>query len=825
MKDAWPLLLVCLLPLGVLGRQEARAGRTALVLTHVTVIDATGAPAKPDMTVVIKDGRIAALGKTANLDVPEDAHVVDATGKFLIPGLWDMHIHPWLGKNFLALFTANGVTGVRVMWGEPVHHKWRQEISAGKLIGPRMVIASPIVGSGPGDFPAGSEEDEGRQVVRKVKKEGADLVKVFDYMPRDAYFAIADEAKKQGIPLAGHVPFPVSAAEASDAGQQSIEHCPAVLLACSSEGEEELRKKTKETWDTGPISLSHERVLVKNHVKQLADITYSEKEAAELFARFVKNGTWVCPTLIVWHGLSFRDEEDLVNDPRLKHMPLSTKDSWNPKNDVRVAWATGGGRADFRKLCEKHLAIVGAMSRAGVGLLAGSDTTAMAYCFPGFGLHDELALFVQAGLSPMQALQTATYNPAKCLGKLDSMGTVERGKVADLVLLDADPLQDMRNTQEIAAVVVDGKIFDKTALQKMLAQVEDARLGQAAADGKIEQVKLLISEGADVNEKTTTGDTPLHYAAKYGHKNVAVLLIKKGADVNAKNKNGDLPTHLALRGHLESPKKEVLDLLVAKGPELSCIQISAYQGDLAKVRSFVEQGIDVDSRDSEGRTALYYAAMQGKRDLVEFLLSRGANVNAKDKDYGFTPLHHAVGGGHKDVVELLIAKGADVNATDKHGWTPLDSSVYGGNTDIPELLIEAGANVNSRYGWGQTPLIWAAQEGHTPVVQLLIVKGADFNAQDDQGLTPLHYAADEGHKDVAELLIAKGASVDATGKNDWTPLHRAARAGHRDVVEMLVKKGADVNAEDNQGRPALYHAKVKGYTELVELLRKHGAKE
>jgi imidazolonepropionase-like amidohydrolase len=394
---------------------------------------------------------------------------VDATGKFLIPGLWDMHIHPLDEKDYLALFTANGVTGLRVMRGEPVHHKWRQAISAGKLIGPRMVIASPFI-DGPDPLFGGSiivsNEDEGRQVVRKVKKEGADFVKVFNGIPRDAYFAIADEAKKQGIPFAGHVPYLVSAAEASDAGQQSIEHCYFVMLACSSRSEEGLKKELRETLVTRPGSLPH----VRARVKQLADITYSEKKVAELFARFVKNSTWVCPTLMLSHSLSFRDEEDLANDPRLKYMPLSIKDSW--KNDVYAAWIIGEGRADYKKLCEKHLAIVNAMSQAGVGLLAGMDTTGAPYCFPGFGLHDELALFVQAGLSPMQALQTATYNAARCLGKLDSMGTIEQGKVADLVLLDADPLQDIRNTQKIAAVVVGGKIHQKAALQKMLAQIE-----------------------------------------------------------------------------------------------------------------------------------------------------------------------------------------------------------------------------------------------------------------------------------------------------------------------------------------------------------------
>jgi imidazolonepropionase-like amidohydrolase len=164
MKKVLLFLLVWLLPVELFAQQGDNKQK-ALVFTHATVIDATGAPAKPDMTVVIKGGRIAALGKTANLDVPENAQVVDATGKFLIPGLWDMHIHPWLGKNYLVLFTANGVTGVRVMEGEPVYHKWRQEISAGKLIGPRMVISSPIVDGPESILPdtiVVSNEDEGR---------------------------------------------------------------------------------------------------------------------------------------------------------------------------------------------------------------------------------------------------------------------------------------------------------------------------------------------------------------------------------------------------------------------------------------------------------------------------------------------------------------------------------------------------------------------------------------------------------------------------------------------------------------------------------------
>ncbi len=751
MKNALLFLLVCLLPVGLFAQQGDNNQQKALVFTHVTVIDATGAPAKSDMTVVIKGGRIAALGKTANLDTPENAQVVDATGKFLIPGLWDMHVHPLSGKNFLALFPANGVTGIRVMSGLPVHKKWRKEISAGELIGPRMVIASPIL-DGPNNtrgFIVVSNEEEGRQLVRKFKEEGADFIKVYTYLPRDAYFAIADEAKKQGISFAGHVPLSVSAAEASDAGQQSVEHCYYVSVACSTEGEEELKKKIKETLDTRPFSLPH----VRARHKLIADITYSEKKPAELFARFVKNSTWVCPTLIIWHGLLFHDGEDIANDPRLKYIPLSTKDRW--KNDVDLAWATGEGRADHKRLCEKHLAIVGAMRRAGVGLLAGTDTT-VPYCFPGFGLHDELVVFVQAGLSPMQALQTATYNVAKCLGKLDSMGTVEQGKIADLVLLDANPLQDISNTRRITTVVVGGRVFDKTALQKMLiqveAQVEVERLHQAARDGDLEQVKKLIAQGADVN--ASNGDekwTPLLAAAKAGHADVINVLLKNGAKVDA-GSYSYTPLYYAI-----------------------------WSKDAQAVRALISGGADVNAKNENGWTPLHYAAREGHKEIVELLLAHDADVNVGDANNNRTAAEHAMRKNHTEIVQLLISKGADIS--------PLHFALYMKDEDRARSLIEGGADVSRRTPLGTTLLERAVDVGLKDIVELLIAKGADVNAKDDWNWTPLHSAV-YGHKDIVKLLIAKGANVNARNGASRTPLWYAQEEGHTEIVELLRKHGA-----------------------------------
>src|SRR5262249_6458687 len=220
-----------------------------LAITHVSVIDGTGTAAQPDMTVVIDRGRITALAKSTALSLPEGAATIDGSGKFLIPGLWDMHVHI-VGPSYLPLFLANGVTGVREMhsfYPESVL-TMRKEIQEGKTLGPRIVAAGALIDGAqpfwPGSVTATNEE-EGRKAVQSLKKRGADFIKVYTKLPRSAYLAIADEAKKVGLPFVGHVPESISAAEASDLGQKSMEHLFGLLLACSAD-EEKLRQEELE---------------------------------------------------------------------------------------------------------------------------------------------------------------------------------------------------------------------------------------------------------------------------------------------------------------------------------------------------------------------------------------------------------------------------------------------------------------------------------------------------------------------------------------------------------------------------------------------------
>ena len=456
------LRIVLLLILSVLLLAQAKPDRipAPLALTHATIIDVTGGELRRDMTVVITGDRISAIGPSAKLSVPTDANVIDATGQFLIPGLWDMHVH-WYARDMFTLFTANGVTGVRQMFGNSDLLRWRDQIAKGSLLGPRMVVASPIIDGPEPVWPNSisvSNEEEGRKAVRRVKQWGADFVKVYTLLPRDAYFGIADEAQRQGISFVGHVPYSVTPGETSDAGQKSIEHLAGILMACSTK-EKELRDETAKARSPD----------ARARAKATALETYDEKKATELFARFDKNQTWQCPTLTLLRNATFFDYEKFWRDGRLRYIPRQMQQRWSLGRDHRSEDA----KASAKKVLHKEFEIVGAMQKAGVPILAGTDT-GNPFCFPGFSLHEELALLVIAGLTPAEALRSATLNPAKFFGLDKTLGTIEVGKFADLVLLGANPLEDIRNTQRIKAVVSNGRLFDRKALDKLLADAEGA---------------------------------------------------------------------------------------------------------------------------------------------------------------------------------------------------------------------------------------------------------------------------------------------------------------------------------------------------------------
>jgi imidazolonepropionase-like amidohydrolase len=446
-----------------------------LAITHVNIVDATGALTQPEMTIVVREGRISDLGKSAVVAVPPDAKQVDGSGKYLIPGLWDMHVHTvfgdWLPRDekvMLPLFVANGVTGVRDMGGDlDVLKQWRAAIASGRLLGPRMIIAGPMLDGPVPRFPSSApiaNAADARRVVDELKAGGVDFIKIQSLIPRDGYFAAAAEARKLGITFVGHVPDAVRASEASNAGQKSIEHFTGIFEG-STPIEDALLK--------GPKGLG---LNVKN---------YDAARAKTLIALMAKNQTWQVPTLVWERGQWLVDDIDLSRDPLTKYAPASWREHTWPMFVTDIMKDMDTDPLPVRKkFVQMELDMTLAMFRAGVPFMAGTDTAAGVHIFPGFSLHQELVLFQRAGLTPMQALQTATLNPAKFLGRTADMGTVEKGKLADLVLLDADPLKDIANTQKIRGVVLAGRYFDRPALDRMLRDVEKAAAAEPVPTAK-----------------------------------------------------------------------------------------------------------------------------------------------------------------------------------------------------------------------------------------------------------------------------------------------------------------------------------------------------
>jgi imidazolonepropionase-like amidohydrolase len=447
-----------------------------LAITHVTLIDATGAEPKSDVTVIVADKKIQSISPSTAAKLPRDTQIIDATGKFLIPGLTDFHLHltgagePSGSREFfIPLLLANGITTVRDMGGYlqslvPL----RQEIRSGKRRGPEIFFAGPYLDGDPPSFQPSLVVTNATQAtddVQSLVAQGVDFIKVQSILSRTAYFAIADAAKQQHITFVGHVPDRVTAAEASDAGQKSIEHLTGVLRACSSVEprlmEEQFRGAPKNETPQG----SHAREVAWE--RELLS-TYSEKTCDALIAKFRANQTWQTPTLVLLrHDAYPTPQSDAAVAQILRYTPKLIVPKWQEVRRKQDQFATPTEFELRNQLFARSSQVVAKMQAAGVGILAGTDSAAPELV-PGFSLHEELVLLMQAGLSPMQALQAATRNPAEFMGVIQKQGTVEVGKNADLLLLDANPLEDISNTTKISALVIGGELVDRRVLDYYL---------------------------------------------------------------------------------------------------------------------------------------------------------------------------------------------------------------------------------------------------------------------------------------------------------------------------------------------------------------------
>ena len=470
-----------LAPAALAGQGSAPVGGSVagtVAITGVTVIDVARGRRVPAQTVVVRGTRLSAVGPGARVRVPAGARVVDGRGKFLIPGLWDMHVHFMnTGVAALPLLVANGVTGVREMGGHlDSTRAWRARMAAGDLVGPRVRTAGPVLES-PRYIARVRERDRragGRlaplllpyrvgiadsagaaRTVDSLARLGVHFIKFRNTDTRAAYYGIIAAAKRRGLAVAGHAPPSgvASLAEASDAGQRSVEHLALPPL------------------DDRPAA-----------------------ERAALYARLARNGTWHTPTLVasvLAQGLADSAVRAALDDtlataagsPRRYAAPSLVR-WWRLQLDERAADTTTARRnVVLRRAYASGLADVRGMRRAGVRLLAGTDAGSVGV-YPGFSLHEELALLVgAAGLTPREALWSATAGPARYFGLERESGAVSVGMLADLVLLDRDPLADIRNTAAIRAVVANGRFFDRPALDALLGDAARRAVGGRTTGG------------------------------------------------------------------------------------------------------------------------------------------------------------------------------------------------------------------------------------------------------------------------------------------------------------------------------------------------------
>jgi imidazolonepropionase-like amidohydrolase len=396
-----------------------------IAIADVTIVDVETGSLYANQTVLIQDDLIIEISPANKAKIPKGTHIVNASGKYIIPGLWDMHTHlEAAGKEVLPVFLANGVTAVREMGANSfgLIRSWRNEIESGLYPGPHILAAGPII-DGPfitNEFRVTvKNRAEARAAVDSLVALGVDFIKVHQQISRDAYFAVAQQARKHGIPFVGHKPNVVSIPEMVEAGQKSIEHIFGIPGS-----------------DAGVYPLLKE------------------------------SDTYVTPTLTIVDKIARHHELSQENDPRSKYLSPALKKSWKDQLD---AWGEDVDKTVemIKGLRPEMFNRVNALQEAGVMILAGTDL-GVTNIYPGSSLHEELALLVEAGLSPLEALQTATINPAKFFKKEEMMGNVRKGKRADLVLLNANPLEDISNTKRIHMVIYKSKVYDQDKLSELL---------------------------------------------------------------------------------------------------------------------------------------------------------------------------------------------------------------------------------------------------------------------------------------------------------------------------------------------------------------------
>ena len=460
-------LLVFSLVLILASCKEKSVQTYDVAVTNAQVIHLESGTVK-NQNIFLVDGKIAAVQAVDSTQEFKAGTTIDASGKYVLPGFWDNHIHLRGGdslignnENFLKLFIANGITTVRDAGGDLTHAvmNWKAQIATGELNGPTIFTAGPKI-DGPNASWAGSleveNEDDVVQALDSLEALGVDFVKIYDSrISPENYLNAIKEAKKRGFTVSGHMPFTVTLEETVTAGMDGIEHLYYIMKGCAaneSEVTEKLKNGDMGFWDAMPALMD----------------AYSDSTAQATFNRLKKNDVFVVPTLHIGKTLSYLDGVDHSNDEYLSYMGQGIIKTYEGRIQSALR-ASEEAREDRKELDRFFGKLVKSLDSAGVQLLAGSDSGAYnSYTYPGISLHQELQTMVANGISPLNALRTSAVNGAKFLNQTTDYGSISEGKVSDLVILEANPLENIEHTQNIHTVIKGSKIFSKSELQELL---------------------------------------------------------------------------------------------------------------------------------------------------------------------------------------------------------------------------------------------------------------------------------------------------------------------------------------------------------------------
>ena len=447
-RTIWILLLTAVVCSGTAAGQAATS---TVAFVGVNVVPMDRERVLENQTVVVRDGRIAEIGPSARMKVPEGAERVDGRGKYLMPGLAEMHghlPHPNQGEEaaalFLRLFVANGVTTVRGMFGFPNHPALRERIARGELFGPTLYAGSPALGGQSVKSP-----EEARRLVAEHKQAGFDLIKVHEGLSRESYDAVVAAAREAKIPIGGHIPDAVGLEHAIASRQSSVEHLDGYLEALEA--------------DDSPIRNADPATRAAKLLDHL-----DERKIAKLAASTREAGVWNAPTMALWQTIFGGETAEALRAarPELRFVPPQMVEQWVKQRTGQMQ-QMGDLGDDGRRILAIRDRILKALVGSGARILLGSDAPQL-FSVPGFSLHREMRAMVAAGMTPYQVLEAGTRNPAEYLGAAKEFGTVEVGKRADLILVDANPLADVANVARRSGVMLRGRWYPESELRAMI---------------------------------------------------------------------------------------------------------------------------------------------------------------------------------------------------------------------------------------------------------------------------------------------------------------------------------------------------------------------